>query len=375
MLNQPLIFHIRASNFFGGPERQILGHILTSNTFRHRVVTFQEGIQANEFQAVCQGQGVAVTAIKTNHAYQLSGIRQLSECIKSEHPAIICCHGYKPLILSLLARRNLKIPVIAFSRGHTSENLKVRFFEFVERKLYAYVDKIVAVSTGYAQRLQTQGIAESQIAIIHNSINSEKFHDFLSRRNRTRKDLGYHDDDFLVATAGRLSPEKAQGDLIKAFAALPSGEQRVHLLVCGDGPLRDQLEDQVRTSGVENVCFLGHRRDLDILMPGFDLFVLPSLTEGFPNVLLEAAACHVPIVATKVGGVPEIILHGETGQLVEAGSVQQLSGAIAQCMGDKEMSARYAESAHALVLEKYNFTRQASQLEAVFTGMLPGMAQ
>jgi len=373
MKMNPLIFHIRASNFFGGPERQILGHILAADNFRHRVVTFQEGKQVNEFQAVCEEQGVAVTLIKTNSAYQLSALRQLCECINSEHPAIICCHGYKPLILSILARKKQKIPIVAFSRGHTSENLKVRLFEFVERKLYAYVDKIVAVSSGYAHRLQAQGIAGNQIVIIHNVINTEKFHGFLACRKSTRKDLGYQDDDFLVATAGRLSPEKAQKDLISAFAALERGNTQVHLLVCGDGPLREQLEEQVKACGVENVRFLGHRRDLDQLMPGFDLFVLPSLSEGFPNVLLEAAACHVPVVATEVGGVPEIILHGETGQLVEAGNVQQLSAAIASCVSDKDISGRYAASAHALVLEKYTFARQTLQLEAVFAGMLPGV--
>lgn len=375
MTVNPLIFHIRASNFFGGPERQILGHIRSSDNFRHRVVTFQEGQQVNEFQTVCQEHGVAVTTIKTMNSYQLSSLRQLSECIKRERPAVICCHGYKPLILSLLASRNNKIPVIAFSRGHTSENFKVRFFEFVERKLYAYVDKIVAVSTGYANRLEEQGIRKSQIAIVHNVINTEKFITFLNCRNTTRKNLGFQENDFLIATAGRLSPEKAQGDLISAFAAVKMQYPRLHLLICGDGPLRGQLEEQARACGADNVRFLGHRRDVDTLMPGFDLFVLPSLTEGFPNVLLEAAACHVPIVATKVGGVPEIILHGETGQLVEAGNVRQLIAAITRCIEDKNMSSRCAASAYALVSEKYNFTRQAMQLEAVFESMLPGVIQ
>lgn len=366
----PLILHVRASNFFGGPERQIIGHIQTSKQFRHLVVTFQEGNLENEFQSICTEQGIAVAAIKTSHSYQWSSVQQLRTCILEKQPALICCHGYRPLALSLLAKIGTKIPIIAFSRGHTSENLKIRIFEFLERKLYTFADKIIAVSQGYAEGLKKHGIEAKRIEVILNAINPDKFSSSIEKSEQTRRELGFANGDFLIATAGRLSPEKAQGDLIKAFAQLYNKHNHVRLVLCGNGPLREQLERQSVELKCPAVHFLGHRNDLDNLMPAFDLFVLPSLTEGLPNVLLEAASCHIPIVATRVGGVPEVITDGESGLLVEPANVAQLAKAMDQYVANPELRTRYSNVAYVEIVKKFGFAEQTLRLENLYRQML-----
>jgi len=360
---KPLVFHVRASNFFGGPERQIIGHIQTSKQFRHLVVTFQEGRTENEFQKICADQNVPVETIKTAHSYQWSTLQKLRTCILKKQPAIICCHGYKPLALSLLAKRRTAIPIIAFSRGHTLENLKIRIFEFIERKLYNFSDKVVAVSQGYAERLKRYGVESGRIEAVLNAVKTDKFLSFVEKREDTRRELGFTDNDLVIATAGRLSPEKAQEDLIKAFALLCNKHDQVHLVICGDGPLRALLERRVVETGARNVHFLGHRTDFDRLLPAFDLFVLPSLTEGLPNVLLEAASCRVPIVATRVGGVPEIISDGESGLLVEPGDVVQLSRAMEQYVINREFGNRLAQAAYHVIENKFGLVDQTRKLE------------
>jgi len=367
---KPLVAHIRASNFYGGPERQIIGHIQSSSQFEHLVITFQEGSTENEFQRVCIEQGVAVATIPTVHSYQWSSVRQLRSLILEKRPAVICCHGYKPLALSLFAKRRLAIPIIAFSRGHTSENLKIRIFEYIERKLYSQADMIVAVSQGYAEGLKRHGIEADRIEVVLNAVRTAKFLPFMEKKTQTRQDLGFSTEDFLIATAGRLSPEKAQADLIAAFAQLCHRYTNIHLVICGSGPLRETLERKAAESGCRNVHFLGHRTDLDYLMPAFDLFVLPSLTEGLPNVLLEAASCHIPIVATRVGGVPEIVTDGESGLLVEPGNVSQLAQGIERCLNDRESAKQLALATYRVVETKYGFAEQTRKLENIYQCML-----
>ncbi|MBV5330682.1 MAG: glycosyltransferase [Chlorobium sp.] len=368
----PLIIHVRASNFFGGPERQIIGHIQASKEFEHLVVTFQEGSADNEFRKACSERGIAVTTIKTTHSYQWSSVQQLRACIQEQQPAVICCHGYKPLALSLLAKRTEPIPIIAFSRGHTSENMKVRIFEFMERRLFAFAGKIIAVSQGYAEELKRHGIEANRIEVVLNAVYPEKFLPFIEKRLQTRREIGFTNDDFLVATAGRLSPEKAQVDLVTAYAMICGKHNHLHLIICGNGPLLEQLKRQSVELGCRNIHFLGHRTDLDSLMPAFDLFVLPSLTEGLPNVLLEAASCHVPIVATRVGGVPEIVANNESGLLVEAGNVGQLAKAMEQCVVNRELKDRLAQAALQIIEKKYSFLEQTSKLENLYRQIMKG---
>lgn len=367
---KPLVFHIRASNFFGGPERQIIGHIKTSDQFEHLIITFQEGCIENDFQQIATSKGVNVTCIKTSHSYQWSSIQQLRSQIFRKKPALICCHGYKPLALSILAKWGIGTPIIAFARGHTSENLKIRLFESIERRLYAFTDKIVSVSKGYADILKQNGVQEKKIEIILNAVHSEKFLPYIAERRLTRKNLGFPDNAFLIATAGRLSPEKAQEVLLQAYAHLKNNHEHIRLIVCGDGPLRDKLEQNIVDFGCRDVTFLGHRNDLDRLMPSFDLFVLPSLTEGLPNVLLEAASCMVPIIATRVGGVPEIIADGDSGLLIEPNNIDQLERAMEQCLVKTKMRTEIARVAFQSVKNKFNFSTQTQKLENLYRQVL-----
>lgn len=363
---KPLIVHIRASNFYGGPERQIIGHVQSSSQFHHLVVTFQEGSSENELQKACLERNIDVDVIKTKHAYQWSSVQQLRACFLKRKPAVVCCHGYKPLILNLLAQQKSKIPTIAFSRGHTSENFKIRCFEYIERKLYNYTDKIVAVSQGYADQLIQHGIARTQIEVVLNAVQLEQFLPLVAKKKEVRESLGFGEHDFLIATAGRLSPEKAQRDLLAAFSILCQAYEKAHLVICGNGPLRSTLERQAAAMNCQRVHFLGHRKDLDSLMPVFNLFVLPSYTEGLPNVLLEAAACHVPIVATRVGGVPEIITEGESGFLVDPGNTKQLSAAIEQFLCNEQLAGHLVNNAYQVLVRKYSFTEQARKLENLY---------
>ena len=194
-----------------------------------------------------------------------------------------------------------------FFKGPYGREFKVRMYETIEFWAMRWADRVVAVSNGYADHLIKSGIPKSKIEVVQNAIDVSRMAIGGNQRNGKRKELGFTDGDFLIATAGRLSPEKAQANLIQAFGKIQQMHPNAHLLIVGDGMLEDQLKVMAASQGTDNIHFLGFRRDMDEIMSAIDLFVLPSLTEGLPNVVLEAFAAKKPVVATRVGGVPEIV--------------------------------------------------------------------
>lgn len=366
----PLVLHIRASNFFGGPERQIIGHILTSRNARHVVATFDENMPSNGFINICRQHGIPLEIIATKNSYDPSSIFKLRNVLETLQPGVICTHGYKPAILALAGRIGLNIPLIMFARGHTGENARVAFFENLEMQALRFADAIVAVSNGYADHLRMSGVPEKRLHVIQNAIDVDKFRSLTAVADRKREELGFHAGDLLIATAGRLSPEKAQGDLITAFSRIHSDFPNAHLLIMGDGVLRMQLESQLRERFIENVHFLGFRRDVAEIMAAIDLFVLPSLTEGLPNVVLEAFACAKPVVATSVGGVPDLVEDGISGFLAPPGNPAALADSITRCLCKSEKMQAMGEAGYLKVKSCFNVEAQTHKLEEIYREVL-----
>ena len=363
---KPLIMHIRASNFFGGPERQIIGHLTASSNAANRVLTFVERGAPNAFRERCIAEGIKVNTIFTQNPFALSVIKALRKVFKETRPDIICSHGYKPTLLTLLARVGLGIPLIIFSRGRTGENAKIRLFEFLERMAMRFAVMVVPVSDGQAGELRRAGLSRKRMRVVRNAINVGRMKTAVAKADLKRQEMGFALDDVLIATSGRLSPEKAQKDLITAFSIISSRHPKARLLIVGDGPLKNELEQWSREKGLSQVHFLGFRGDMDEIMAAIDLFVLPSLTEGLPNVILEAFACAKPVVATNVGGVPEVVTHGENGLLVKPGHPALLAIAMEKCLKSPETAKIMGEKGFRKVLSEFTFASQARRLEQIY---------
>jgi glycosyltransferase involved in cell wall biosynthesis len=170
-----------------------------------------------------------------------------------------------------------------------------------------------------------------------------------------RKILGY---------VGRLSVEKGVTYLIDALARLKVKQAEVHLLIVGEGEQRANLQAQVESLGLRQaVKFLGERGDARQIIGALDLLVLPSLTEGLPNVVLEAFAYKTPVVATAVGGVPELVIDGETGWLVPPRDPHALAQAILDALANPEEARRRAENAYKHLLENFTVEKQVDKWE------------
>jgi len=368
---KPLILHVRDSNFLGGPEKQILGHIAASSKTNHSVLVFTQRGIPNEFFMRCQELGIHSVAVEARHSFDPSSLPRLFSTVRELRPDIVCTYGYKPAILFSVGKSFVKAPLVMHARGHTEENAKVRFFEALEcRAMASSAHVVVSVSYGYARHLIACGVPRERIKVVHNAVTVDKSRIDSSSLNGKRTELGFAPGDQLIATAGRLSPEKAQLDLIRAFAKVSREFPRARLLILGDGPLRSKLERAAQEHCGGGVTFLGFRRNIGEIMASLDLFVLSSHTEGLPNVVLESFAHAKPVVATAVGGVPELVVDGITGLLVPPAQPDRLAEAISVCLRNSDKAQQMGQAGYQKVRSEFSFESQSRRLEAIYANVL-----
>ena len=281
------------------------------------------------------------------------------------------CHGYKADLVGRPAARLAGIPVVAVSRGWTGKTFKVRWYDRIDRLFLHRMDCVVCVSEGQAAKVRAAGVPDAKIRVIRNAARPEAFRDPDSAmRERILAGLPQPGRRLILA-AGRLSSDKGFHILIDAIPTVLARAPEARWIICGEGAERAALEQQVRTAGLTGVVvFVGFRTDLDDWMPNADLFVLPSFTEGLPNVLLEAHACGVPVVATAVGGTPELVRDGETGYLVPPGEAPALADRIIRLLVDDGVRRQMGANARARVREQFTFAVQARQYLELFEELL-----
>ena len=256
------------------------------------------------------------------------------------------------------------IPAIAVSRGWTGETRKVRLYEWLDRRHLRLMDHVVCVSDGQAEKVRRLcRVPESRLSVIRNSARLAAFEKRdPAARDRLRSffpsDSGVSQ---IVLAAGRLSPEKGFDVLIESAATICHQNPTVGAALFGDGALRGALERQVAKLGLTHrVVLPGFRSDLDSLIGAADVIVLSSFTEGLPNVALEASAAGVPVVATAVGGTPEVIADGETGFLIPPGKAEPIAAKIGELLRDPGLRARMGVAGRARMQKLFTFESQAN---------------
>lgn len=228
----------------------------------------------------------------------------------------------------------------------------------VRRLLGPLVTEFVTVSRDLARWLiEDVRIPARKVSSICNGVDTERFRP--GDREAGRRALGVSPGTFVVGTVGRLDPVKDHVGLIRAFLDLEiTAGTPATLVIVGDGPMQRELEALVKELGAgERVRLCGERDDVPQALRGFDLFVLPSVGEGISNAILEAMATGLPVVATRVGGNPELVADGVTGALVEARATPPLSSAIARYRNDPALARRHGEAARARALHEFSFAR------------------
>jgi glycosyltransferase involved in cell wall biosynthesis len=206
--------------------------------------------------------------------------------------------------------------------------------------------------------------------LIENAIDIEQFNRTLSVAS-AKQSMGWATDKFYIGAVGRLSPEKAFDLLIRAFHKVMQRGAGAQLVIAGEGPERDKLAQLVRELGLQqHVTLLGYRSDLRTFYQALDLFVLSSVREALPNVLLEAMAMKVPVVATRVAGVPQLVCDGEHGWLVAPNDASALADCIERSLAAPQLRAQFAESARRTIEHRYAFATRMKKVAALYDELL-----
>jgi glycosyltransferase involved in cell wall biosynthesis len=368
------ILHLTASTFLGGPERQMLGLARSLPVaVRTEFVSFAEGGRCRAFLDAARREGFEAAALDNDTPHLRAAVRELAGHLRRANPDAVFCHGYKANLVGRPAARRLGpgVPVVAVSRGWTAESWKVRLYEALDRAHLRFMDCVVCVSAAQAAKVYRAGVRPGCIRVIHNAVDATRFAHPDPRGRGELQALFRTPRPLLVGAAGRLSPEKGFDVLVAAAARLRRSHPEVGFVHFGDGQCRQRIERQIALRGLgESFVLGGFRTDLDRFLPHFDLLVLPSYTEGLPNVVLEAFAAGVPVVATAVGGTPEVI-DAHCGVLVPPGDPQALAAGIRGALARGKSLRDLGEAGRRHVREHFSFAAQAEHYMELLAELCP----
>jgi glycosyltransferase involved in cell wall biosynthesis len=370
------LVHLTSSTFFGGPERQMLGLAETlPDSIRTAFVSFAEGGRNAAFLNEVRAHGFEAVAIRNDTPRLAAAVQELAGVLREGACDVLLCHGYKANLLGRVAARRVGVPAVAVSRGWTGENRKVRAYEWLDRRHLRFMDHVVCVSDGQAEKVRRWcRVPESRITVIRNSARLAAFAS-LDPAARMKLLGCFPNGDSVskvVLAAGRLSPEKGFGVLVEAAQDILRHDPDAGVAIFGEGVLRAELEQRIRSLGLAGRIVLpGFRADLDSLIPAADVMVLPSFTEGLPNVALEASAAGVPVVATAVGGTPEVVADGETGYLVPPGSPPAITEKVVALLRDPALRKWMGAAGRARMRDRFTFDAQAAAYLKLFASLRP----
>ncbi|MBW3597675.1 MAG: glycosyltransferase [Planctomycetes bacterium] len=365
------IVQLIASSSFGGPERQML-ELARQLAPRRRTVfaSFSEGGSRQDLLEKAAASGFEAVLLRHDAPRLNAAIAEIRELLSRVGAGVVCCHGYKPDLLGGAAARRQGAPAIAVSRGWTAETWRVRGYEILDRYALRWMDRVVCVSQEQARKVRRAGVPARKVEVIYNAIRPERFAQ-VDAADRLRLEAMFpRTPRWIIGSAGRLSPEKGLDVLIDAAAAVAARASDVGFVHFGQGRRREALERRIARRGLGDRFLLpGHCERLDRFMPHFDVFALPSYTEGLPNVVLEAYAAGAPVVATRAGGTPELVEDGESGRLVRPGNAPDLARALTEMLDSEARRRRFGAAGRRRVSRDFTFEAQAEQYERLLASL------
>jgi len=325
-----------------------------------------------ELAVLAEREGIAVFCFNKKEGFNPLVICQIFNFIRKNKYDLIHTHNLAPLIYGSPAARLAGIKCINTRHG--------RERKFTHRYIWQ-MNSLVAVVSGDAEAelMKHNCMSQTETRVIYNGIDIDKYRKIEDGKRLIdkRKELGLGNDEKVIGIVARLAIEKDHETLLKAVAKLVQDQtssvngSKLRLLIVGDGPLGNDLKESVKRSGLEgHVTFMGFREDIAELLQIFDIFLLSSTQEGISLTLLEAMAASIPVVATYVGGNPEVVAHGQTGLLVPAKDPQKMADAIMEILNDPDKARRMGEAGRKRVEEKFCLERMVAEYEEVYREVL-----
>ena len=371
MENKFKILYVFAALPVGGAEQVLVTELkgLNRDLFVPLVCVISEKGPVGE---MIEQMGIPVIPLhrmkKTQFDYGI--IREIKKIILREKIVLVHTHLYDGGKYGRIAARMARVPGIV----HTAHNIYVKRrtkYHLINRILSSFTDRIIAVSKAVKESLvRYDRINRKKIQVIYNGIDLSKF-DGPSTKHEVRAELGIKPDEYVIGVIARLEEQKGHRYLLEALSIIPEHLASLKILIVGDGQLRSVLETETKRRALSsNVFFLGTRKPIAPILRALDLFLLPSLWEGFSMAILEAMAAGVPVIATSVGGAGEVITSGQDGLLIPPGDAQSLAEAIKDALRHRAKYLEMARIGRERVRQNFSQEKHMEALQTLYLQIL-----
>jgi sugar transferase (PEP-CTERM/EpsH1 system associated) len=379
---RPLVLHVLYRFDVGGLENGVVNLInrMPADAYRHAILALTE---VTDFRQRIRRDDVQIIALNKPPGHLFKLFPRLFRIFRELKPAIVHSRNLAALEVTLPAAL-AGVPVrIHGEHGRDVGDLDGanKTYQWVRRAYSLFVTHFIALSRDLASYLTERvGIPARKVTQIYNGVDAERFQPAVTP-TLTFADCPFQrPNHWLVGTVGRMQTVKDQTLLARAFIRAldlaPELKPRLRLVMVGDGPLRAEAQALLEASGVADLAWLpGERNDIPEVLRGLDCFVLPSLAEGVSNTILEAMATGLPVIATRVGGNPELVIEGRTGTLVPVGDVEAMAQAIVNFAVDTQSARSSGIAGRAEVERQYSLEAMVRAYQALYDRLLFGTAR
>lgn len=369
----PLVVHIIHELGTGGLENGLVNIINRSppGRYRHAIVCLTA---AREFARRVTAPDVQVIELHKRPGHDLGLYWRLWKTLRTLRPAIVHTRNLATLEMQFVAALLPGVKHVHGEHGRDVFDLHGtnRKYNLLRKAARLVVNRYIAVSEDLAQwMIETVGVPAAKVRQIYNGVDPDRFHPRMGARPDVAPSGFLPVDALVLGTVGRLAEVKNQGSLLRAAHQVsqrhPELNARLRVIIIGDGPMVPSLRQQVIDLGMErNVWLAGDRCDIPALLQCMDVFVLPSLGEGISNTVLEAMASGLPVVATRVGGNPELVKDGMNGCLVPVGDDEALATAIAGLCASAERREEMGRNALSRIRASFDWQRTVAEYIEVY---------
>jgi glycosyltransferase involved in cell wall biosynthesis len=358
----------------GGPDKTILNSPRFLEPFGYRMLcAYMHPPRDPGFEtlrAKADAWGAPLISIPDRGPWDWRVASRLLEVCRRERVEVWHGHDYKSNALGLLLRRRWPMRLVTTLHGWVRRTVRTPLYYAIDRLTLPHYERVVCVSEDLHRAARACGVPHDRCILLENAIRADEF----TRRQAAegaKARLGLPAGRMVVGAVGRLSAEKGFDLLIRVVERLLRDGIDLELWIVGEGSEEARLRALVAELGLgERIKLLGYRPETIPLYEAMDVFALSSLREGLPNVVLEAMAMEVPVVATRIAGVPNLIRHEQNGLLVEPGDAEGLAQALGRLLGDERLRGRLRRAGRTTIEAGYSFEARMARLRDIYDRLL-----
>jgi len=368
------ILHFIDHYNIGGPGKTIINsakYIDSGHFFIHVSSFMQPDGQMTEFARAVRSARIPYIPLTDARGINLTALRTLRDYMRRHRINILHTHGYKTDLIGLLLKTLYQdFLLVTTHHGWIVNNTRQSLFKKIDLTLSILFDGVITVSKALQAELPNMRRRGPISTVIQNAIVAEDYCKKDERRT-IRQTYQVRKADLLVGVIGRLSNEKGCLDMLEAFQLAAQGNRSLHLIFVGDGPLLEPMKEKILDLNLAHtVTLAGYQNPVHPYYDAMDILVCPSHTEGISNVILESMAFGLPVIATRVGGNPELIKPHFNGLLVPARNARAMAEAITAMAADADMRIRYGENGRRCVEERFSFQKRMQHVEVFYTKIM-----